>query len=57
MHLFNKVLRDESGATVIEYGLIAGLIVIAIIVAVSDVADANTGMWAFVSGSITGATT
>lgn len=30
-----KFLRDEDGVTAIEYGLIAGLVAVAIIVAVS----------------------
>ena len=29
--LFNRFLKDESGATAIEYGLIAALIAVAII--------------------------
>ena len=32
--MFEKFLRDESGATAIEYGLIAALIALAIIAAV-----------------------
>jgi pilus assembly protein Flp/PilA len=35
MQLFKNFLRNESGATAIEYGLIAGLISVVIIVAVS----------------------
>jgi pilus assembly protein Flp/PilA len=35
-HLFAKFLADESGATAIEYGLIAAGISIAIIVAVNS---------------------
>ncbi len=33
MKFFNKLLRDEQGATAIEYGLIAALIAVAAIVA------------------------
>lgn len=33
--LFARFLNDESGATAIEYGLIAGLISVAIIAAVT----------------------
>jgi len=32
--MFSKFMRDESGATAIEYGLIASLIAVAIIAAV-----------------------
>jgi len=31
--MFNKLLKDESGATAIEYGLIAALIAVAAIAA------------------------
>jgi pilus assembly protein Flp/PilA len=48
-----KVLRDNRGATAIEYGLIIALIVIAIIVAVQSVATETTGMWAFVRERVT----
>ena len=37
MHLFSRFLRDESGATAIEYGLIAALIAVVIITAVTSV--------------------
>jgi pilus assembly protein Flp/PilA len=37
MRKFASLLRDESGATAIEYGLIAALIAVAIITAVSTV--------------------
>lgn len=39
MQLFKNFLRNESGATAIEYGLIAGLISVVIIVAVTLVGD------------------
>jgi len=34
-----KFLRDENGATAIEYGLIASLVAVAIIAAVSELGD------------------
>lgn len=37
--LINKFLKDEDGATAIEYGLIAALIAVAIITAVTAVGD------------------
>ena len=37
MKLINKILRDEAGATAIEYGLIAALIAVASIVAMTSV--------------------
>ena len=37
MNMFRKLFRDESGATAIEYGLIAALIAVAIITAAGTV--------------------
>ena len=51
---FERLLRDDRGATAIEYGLIVALIVIAIIGAVKSVADETDGLWAFVSDHVTG---
>lgn len=34
-NIFSRFVKDESGATAIEYGLIAGLISVAIIAAVT----------------------
>ena len=36
MKFFNKLLRDEQGATAIEYGLIAALIAVAAITAMTS---------------------
>jgi pilus assembly protein Flp/PilA len=37
--LFNRFIKDESGATAIEYGLIAALIAVTIIAALNGVSD------------------
>ena len=39
------LLRCERGATAVEYGLILALIVLAIIAALSNVANKTIGMW------------
>ncbi|MEM6461555.1 MAG: Flp family type IVb pilin [Pseudomonadota bacterium] len=39
MSIFARFMKDESGATAIEYGLIAALIAVAAIAAMSAVAD------------------
>lgn len=39
---------DNSGATAVEYGLIASLIVIAMIAAINGVADITTNTWNYV---------
>jgi pilus assembly protein Flp/PilA len=35
--IFSRFVRDDSGATAIEYGLIAGLIAVVIVTAVTTV--------------------
>ncbi|MFA8385135.1 MAG: Flp family type IVb pilin [Pelagibaca sp.] len=35
LHLFLKLNKNESGATAIEYGLIAGLVAVALITALT----------------------
>ena len=39
MKFFTKLLRDEQGATAIEYGLIAALIAVAAITAMGALGD------------------
>ena len=39
MKFFNKLLRDEQGATAIEYGLIAALIAVAAITAMQGLGN------------------
>lgn len=39
MKFFNKLLRDEAGATAIEYGLIAALIAVAAMAALNTIGD------------------
>ena len=41
--------NDDQGATAVEYGLIIGLVVIAMAGALQAVADANTSQWETVS--------
>ena len=43
---------DTRGATAIEYGLIVALIVIAMVAALKQVANANTGVWNTVSTQV-----
>lgn len=39
MTFFNKLIRDEAGATAIEYGLIAALIAVAAIAAMQGLGN------------------
>lgn len=50
--LLQRLLRDCRGATAIEYGLIASLIVIAIIGAMQNFGNASQGMWNRVEAEI-----
>ena len=47
-------LREEKGATAIEYGLIAGLIAVAIIIAITTVGDDLTTVFTNISTSLQG---
>jgi pilus assembly protein Flp/PilA len=42
-NLFARYMKDESGATAIEYGLIAALIAVVIITALTTVGTSLTG--------------
>lgn len=50
-----RFLKDEDGATAIEYGLIAGLIAIAIIVALSTLGDELSQMFGRITTEVQGA--
>ncbi len=45
MRFLGKILRDEDGATAIEYGLIAALISVVIIAAVTLVGSNLSGVY------------
>jgi pilus assembly protein Flp/PilA len=47
-------LADESGATAIEYGLIMGLMVVAIVAGMTNFADANNSTYQKLEDEITG---
>ena len=50
--LFSKLVRDEQGGEVLEYALIAGLIVIAAIAAITSVGTKVLGRWTSVQNSM-----
>ena len=52
-NLMSRYIKDESGATAIEYGLIAALIAIAMIAGAKAVGGAVNGKFAEVAGNIT----
>lgn len=50
-----SALRNTRGATAVEYGLIVAMIVIVMIVALKQVANANTNIWGTVSTKVVAA--
>jgi Flp pilus assembly pilin Flp len=50
--LFVSIVRDERGGEVLEYALIAGLIVIAAIAAITSVGTKVLGRWTSVQNSM-----
>ncbi len=53
--MLQKMLHDEQGATAVEYGLIAALIVIAMITAVQGLATSTSDMWTGVETKVSDA--
>ncbi len=47
-----RALRTTRGATAIEYGLIIAFVVIAMIVGLTALANATTGMWGHVESKV-----
>jgi len=52
MIMFSRFLRDESGATAIEYGLIASLIAVAIITGATALGSNLSSSFSFISGKM-----
>jgi len=57
MNLFARFAQDESGATAIEYGLIAALISVGIIVAVTALGGSLGNTFTTISGKLNTANT
>ncbi|HEX5776575.1 MAG TPA: Flp family type IVb pilin [Caulobacteraceae bacterium] len=56
MTKFTRFLKDESGATAIEYGLIVALIAVVIIAAVTAIGGTLQGTFETVDEKLAGAT-
>jgi pilus assembly protein Flp/PilA len=50
--LFARFMKDESGATAIEYGLIAALIALAIMVGAGNLGNSLSGQFNAISGKL-----
>lgn len=57
LQIFKTFYRDESGATAIEYGLIAALVSVAAITALQAMGGSLNTMFQSVSTTLTGAVT
>jgi pilus assembly protein Flp/PilA len=51
--LVSRFLKDESGATAIEYGLIASLIAVAIITAAGALGNKLDELFKYITGKLT----
>ena len=54
--MIKSFISDESGATAIEYGLIAGLVAVAIIAALTALGTSLDGLFMNVSDTVSTAT-
>ncbi len=52
--IVQRFLRDEEGATAIEYGMIASLIIIAIIASVRTFSENTSGMYTNIADNLDG---
>ena len=55
MTTLRHFVRDESGATAIEYGLIAALVSVAAIGALSALGESLNSIFTFISGTLSNA--
>ena len=55
MKLIDRILKDEAGATAIEYGLMAALISVAAITAMGSLGNSLSNTFNYVSGQMTNA--
>jgi pilus assembly protein Flp/PilA len=52
MRRFFAIIKEERGATAVEYGLILALIFMAMIVGVTSVGQVTGNMWDYVANSV-----
>lgn len=57
LRFFRKLRKDENGATAIEYGLIAGLISVVIITAVTLVGSELSNVFDYIGSTLGGVPT
>lgn len=54
--MLRKLRADQSGATAIEYGLIAALLAVACITGMSALGGGSNGMWGKIGDYVTNST-
>jgi len=52
---FKRILADSRGATVVEYGMICALVVLAMLAALIGLADTTVGLWNNVTSKVVSA--
>lgn len=57
MNMFSRFMKDDSGATAIEYGLIAAIVAVGIIAALRNVSGSLQTTFNSVSDSLSGNST
>ncbi|GAC1406623.1 MAG: Flp family type IVb pilin [Novosphingobium sp.] len=57
MRLFQNLLRDEAGATAIEYGLLAAFVGVALVTAMQSLGNSLTNTYNTVGGKLNTANT
>jgi len=55
--IFHRLVHEEKGATAIQYALIATLVSTAIIVGVTQFSGSVSGVWEYISTTVTSALT
>lgn len=57
IHRLANLLRDERGASAVEYALIVSLIVLAMVAALGNTAQSTTNMWNHVENRVQSSST
>jgi pilus assembly protein Flp/PilA len=52
--LINRFLKEEDGVTAVEYGLIAGLMAVALVAGVGLLTNGLSGAFSYIAGKLPG---
>ena len=52
MNMIQRLINEESGATAVEYGLIAGLVAVAVIAALTALGDSLNSLFSDVADTV-----